>query len=114
MKFINRFTILATPVVLLTMILALSWWYAYGTQDTMTATVTKTERVCDGGQDGTCRWIVMTDKMSFENTDSTFHWKHDSTDLQGKLVEGETYTIEYYGWRIPMMSAYPNIIEVTQ
>lgn len=102
------------PVVFLVLLFAFSGWYAYGTNDTLTAKVTNTERVCGSGQDGSCKWLVMTDKMSFENVDSLFHWKWNSTDFQGKLEVGETYTLEYYGWRVPMMSAYPNIVGVSQ
>lgn len=84
--------------------------YQYGTVDTTTATVGKTERVCE--TDSACRWMVLTDQGAMLNTDTLFHLKFSSTDVQANLVEGEEYTFTHYGWRIPFLSMYPNIISV--
>ena len=89
-----------------------SYLYAHHTGGSMTALVTDKERVCDGGQNGDCQWMVMTDQMAFINVDSLWHLKYDSTDLQSKISVGEEYHITYYGWRIPFFSAYPNIVSV--
>lgn len=85
-------------------------YVAYGTQDSIVATVTGKDRVVSKEDS---KWIVMTDMMSFENIDSIMHMKFNSTDIQGKLVEGQTYLIDYYGFRVPFLNMYPNIIEVS-
>lgn len=88
-----------------------SVYSAYGTIETSTVTVTGKDRVV-GKEDS--KWIVMTDVVSLENTDSFLHLKFNSTDLQGQLEEGKMYNVTYYGYRVPFMSMYPNIINVEE
>ncbi|MFI6495933.1 hypothetical protein [Nonomuraea typhae] len=75
-------------------------------------TVQEKDRVCDGGSSGACRYLIFSDKGVFENTDSLFAGKWDSSDLQNQLKIGQTYEVEARGWRIPLFSAYPNIIQI--
>lgn len=112
--FLSRPLLLAGFVITLVIsVFALpNYLYTHHTGGTLTAVVENKERVCDGGQDGTCRWMVMTPEMAFVNTDSFWHLKFDSTDVQGQVRIGETHTVTYYGWRIPFLSVYPNIIKV--
>ena len=88
------------------------YMFAHGTSDSITTTVTDKHRVVD--RDGDSKWIVMTEDMSFQNSDALWHMKFNSTDIQGKLRVDGTYRIEYYGWRVPVMSMYPNIISVEE
>lgn len=48
----------------------------------------------------------------FENSDSPLEWKWNSSDIQAELEVGKRYDIKAYGWRIPLFSAYENIIDV--
>lgn len=77
------------------------------TQDTITATVVKTERVTNskGG-----KYLVFTDREVLQNTDCLILWKWDSSDVYGALVAGKTYRFEVYGWRWGFMSWYRNIV----
>lgn len=50
----------------------------------------------------------------FENTDSLIEWKFGSSDMYAKLKEDHTYKIKTYGWRIPFLSWYENIIGVEE
>lgn len=52
--------------------------------------------------------------LVFENTDSLFYGKWNSSNIQGQLKEGNTYTIKVYGYRIPFLSMYENIIEIKE
>jgi hypothetical protein len=56
--------------------------------------------------------IFTTDGRVFENTDSLLEWKFDSSNVYGKLIPHNTYIVESYGWRVPAISAYQNIINV--
>jgi len=94
-----------------------SVYSAYGTIETSTVTVTGKDRLVDSNKmedEVESKWIVMTDVVSLENTDSFLHLKFNSTDLQGKLEEGKMYHVTYYGYRVPFMSMYPNIINVEE
>lgn len=48
----------------------------------------------------------------FENTDSLLEGKFNSSDVYARIKVGETYRLETYGWRIPALSAYENIVGV--
>lgn len=72
--------------------------------------VNKSERVCNGQED--CRYLVFTDKGVFENTDTIWHLKFDSSDMYNDLVVGKDYNVVAVGWRIPFLSMYKNIIEI--
>jgi len=92
----------------------LSAWFAYGTAETVTATVTKTERITTGsGEDIRSKYLVFTTEETFENTDCLWYGKYNSSDIQGRLVPG-TYSMKVYGWRIPFLSSYRNIVEIQE
>lgn len=50
----------------------------------------------------------------FENTDCLLRFKFNSSNIQGELKVGETYTITVVGYRVPILSMYENIIKVSQ
>jgi len=113
---INKTSILVAVgmLALLFVLLASGGAYQLGTVDTMTATVMDKERMCESTKDNgrECKWMVLTDEMSFENIDSIWHLKFNSTDVQAEIANGQSYHIKYYGWRIPFLSVYPNIISI--
>lgn len=75
-----------------------------------TITVTEKERVQDGD---TSRYLIFTeDDGVFENTDSLFHGKFNSSDVYGQIEPGKTYEVTTFGYRIPFLSMYPNIVEI--
>jgi len=49
----------------------------------------------------------------FQNSDSLIEWKRKSSDIQGDLEVGKTYSLDTYGWRFslpkPLPSGYENI-----
>lgn len=60
------------------------------------------------------KYLVFTDKGTFENSDSWIELKFNSSDLYGKIKEGEKYKFRVYGWRIPFLSKYRNIVRVKE
>lgn len=58
----------------------------------------------------TCKFLIMTDKGVFENTDSLINFKFNSSDVFNELQVGGTYNLTVNGWRVPFMSWYPNIV----
>ncbi len=86
---------------------------AHGTKDTVDFKVVRLERVTSGSGDGaSSKYLVFTDGETFENTDSLWHGKFNSSDVYGHLQVGKHYRANVYGWRIPFMSSYRNIIDV--
>lgn len=80
-------------------------------EDVMNVTVTDKERITEGSGDSLrSRYIIYTDVEVFENTDTLLLGKFDSSDTYRLLEEGSTYNFRVYGWRVPFLSWYRNII----
>lgn len=102
--------ILLIPLLFLLLFLIPNAAYQYLTIDTSTGIVQHKERICDNGE--ACYWMVFTDQGEYINSDTLLHLKWDSTTLQRKIPMNEEVTFTHYGWRVPFLSMYPNIIEV--
>ncbi|MFA5376067.1 MAG: hypothetical protein WC455_10010 [Dehalococcoidia bacterium] len=90
-------------------ILAIAIGFPLMTSETVTITVTDKERVVDSGDS---KYLVFTETEVFENTDCLALGKFNSSDVYGQLEIGETYQVQVYGWRIPFLSMYRNIVKV--
>lgn len=78
----------------------------------VTFTVKSKERVCDSGKNGTCKYLIYTDKGTFENTDSLIKGKFNSSDMYGDINPGVKYDARVRGIRSGFFSMYPNIITI--
>lgn len=87
----------------------------YYNHSTDTTTIVDKERVCDSnGDSGTsCKYLVYTERGTYELTDSIFAGRWSSSDAYGRIKRCHRYEIESYGWRAPAFSMYPNIVKVT-
>ncbi|WEG18643.1 hypothetical protein PQ478_09190 [Alkalihalophilus pseudofirmus] len=86
----------------------------YFNTTTYTITVTEKEVKKSGNSH---KYLVFAEIDSgetkvFENVDSLFRFKFDSSDIQGSLREGDSFTIHTQGFRIPILSMYENIYKV--
>jgi hypothetical protein len=75
--------------------------------------VTVFDKSYSGESDGYLVWIEDENGVQYElqNEDILLKGKFNSSTIQGKLKEGERYNITTVGWRIPLFSCYPNIVE---
>jgi len=86
-----------------------------GTKRDVTITVTDKNRVCDGtGKSVSCYYLIYTTSGTFKDTDSLLNGKFASSDLYGQLRRNGVYKVQVQGWRIPLMSEYPNIVRIEQ
>lgn len=84
-------------------------------REAYTATVTDKERVMSRSDSKFLVYAELdpTKKVRvFQNTDSLYEWKWNSADVQASLKVGETYRIGTYGWRVPILSWFENIVSV--
>ena len=81
--------------------------------ETYTVEVTKTEITGDSDYMVFGRDTATGQTRTFTLNDSFWHGSWDTADLYANLVIGQTYTFRATGWRIPLFSAFPNIIEIT-
>ena len=91
----------------------------YGTQETVQFTVDHRERVISRNSEGreTSRFMVWADMADgtsevFENTDTIWHFKFNSADLQGRMRPGAVCEAKVVGFRVGFLSWNRNIIQV--
>ena len=78
---------------------------------TWVVTVKDKDRVSDKN-----KYLVYTfdsegESRVFEITDSVLKWRFDSSDDYNRIEVGKTYKFTTGGYRIPLLSWYPNIYE---
>lgn len=100
------------------LIVGVVWFSAYqASERTLDTVVTGKERVCETTSDGSdCKYLVFTDDGTFKVTDGytgSGGIRFSSSDLYGQIEEGPA-TLTVIGWRVPIFSSYPNIVEVDQ
>ncbi len=83
--------------------------FTYGTVDRIDVTVTDKERVVTRDNS---YYRVFTETEVLKNADNIFFFKFNSSDVQGRLRAGETYTVKVNGLRVPFLSMYRNILAV--
>jgi|SRR3989339_1170925 len=113
----NRKNLVQITVATLTAaMLSTGCGFQHFSRDTYPATVTEKVIKRKGSrQNVRDTYMIFTKNDSgkvrvFENSDSLLEWKWNSSDIQAELEVGKKYDIKAYGWRIPMFSAYENII----
>ena len=82
--------------------------YPLTTEDKTQFTVKRLERVNNGDSS---YYLVFTKQGEvLSNTDSLVHGKFNSSTIYGELEKGNKYKANVYGWRVPFLSMYRNII----
>lgn len=90
---------------------AVSYGVHTSTQDVVIATVLDKERVTNSyGKDAQSKFLVFTDVETFENTDSIWALKWNSSDIYGRIERNATCRFEVVGFRVPFLSMYRNIL----
>lgn len=77
------------------------------TKASVQAVVTDKERIARGNSS---KYLIFTDRETFENTDSLLAGKFDSSDIYGRIQPGQVCNFRVVGWRIPFLSTYRNIL----
>jgi len=85
----------------------------YANVKTVTAKVEGKERITEQhGKTIDSYYLVFTDKGTLKLEDDLFRGNFYSSDVYGRLRLDSTYTFKTSGYRIGLLSSYPNIIEV--
>jgi hypothetical protein len=85
------------------------------TERTVETTVLGKERICTSTGTGTdtrvsCYYAIYTDDGTFKLTDSFVYGRFRSSDIYGQLRDGQRYRFKVAGFRLPLVSEYPNIV----
>lgn len=86
--------------------------YAYGTERKEIITVNDKYQLFRG----------MSMQMIKTNNDDTHYavpssvwfWQFKSPELWRSLEVGKTYTVQSYGWRMPLLGMFPNIVDARE
>ena len=86
-----------------------SYLYTTMTEDVIQTTVTRSERECKSTDD--CKYMIYTTNEVLTNQDSWWYFKFNSSDFHNKITVGKKYEFTVYGWRVPFLSWYRNVVD---
>lgn len=114
MKSIRKIILISIPLLLLVGLMFTNAPYQWATQRTIDHVRIKdkqisTESTKDKSQVEST-YLIYTDQGVFRNDDAGWFVKFNSSDVYGDLDVGKHYRMKVYGWRIPFLSMYPNIV----
>ncbi len=62
------------------------------------------------------RYMIATEYRPFVNYDCWYRFKFNSGTIQNEAIrlKGKPVKIKKYGWRIPLFSAYENVVKIEE
>lgn len=96
------------PLIGIAMIIGYVLLYRTTVEDVQ-ITVTDKERITTNEES---MYLVFTEDEVFKNTDALIFFKFNSSNIYGQLRKDSCYTVQVAGFRIPILSAYRNIIKI--
>jgi hypothetical protein len=99
---------IALRVGVLSTVLAGHGIYAYSTEEKDAIVVTKKYKM---NRNGFTDFMIIDDKgRHFNVNNSLWYWKWDSIEDWHRIEENKKIFINYYGWRMPVIGLFPNVI----
>jgi len=85
--------------------------YSYFWADTVTTNITDAQMTKVDG-----RFMIATEYRPLVNEDAKYRFKFDSGTIQNEAIrlKGKPVRIKKYGWRIPILSMYENVVGVEE
>jgi len=86
----------------------------FSNKKTITTKVSDKERITKTYEDGRIEsyYLIFTDSGTFKLEDELLYGNFNSSDLYGRIRRDSTYQFTVIGFRVGIISEYPNIIEV--
>ena len=114
----KRLLLLAIPALILIGLMFTNAPYQWLTQRTIENVLIKDKQISTESdkrkEKVVSTYLIYTDRGVFRNDDAGWFVKFNSSDVYGNLDVGTRYTMKIYGWRIPILSMYPNIVRVEE
>ncbi len=107
--FFRSFKFKATVTAIIVLILTL--FYSYFIADTIETRITDAQMTKVDG-----RFMIATESRPFVNEDVWYRFKWDSGTVQNDAIrlKGKPVRIKKYGWRIPVLSRYENVVSIKE
>jgi len=85
--------------------------YSYFVADTITTRITDAQMTKVDG-----RYMIATEYRPLVNEDAWYRFKFDSGSVQNEAIrlKGKQVRIKKYGWRIPLLSQYENVVKIEE
>jgi hypothetical protein len=85
--------------------------YSYFIPDTVMTKITDAQMTKVDG-----RFMIATEERPYVNFDAKYRLKFDSGNIQNDAIrlKGRVVKIKKYGWRIPVLSWYENIVKIEE
>ncbi len=85
--------------------------YSYFIPDTVETRITDAEMVKVDG-----RFMIATEERPYVNEDAKYRFKFNSGNLQNDAIrlKGKPVKIRKYGWRVPVLSMYENVVSIKE
>ena len=92
-------------------VLILTLFYSYFIADTIETKITDAQMTKVDG-----RFMIATESRPFVNEDVWYRLKWDSGTVQNDAIrlKGKPVRIKKYGWRIPVLSRYENVVSIKE
>lgn len=97
--------IAAVPLFLLVLV------YSYFIPDTVMTRITDAQMTKVDG-----RFMIATEERPYVNYDARYRFKFNSGSVQNDAIrlKGRVVRIKKYGWRMPVLSWYENIVKIEE
>jgi hypothetical protein len=85
--------------------------YSYFVSDTIETRITDAQMTKVDG-----RFMIATEDRPFVNYDARYRFKFNSGTVQNDAIrmKGQQVRIRKYGWRMPLLSMYENIVAIKE
>jgi len=92
-------------------LLVLTILYSYFVADTVMTRITDAQMTKVDNM-----YMIATEERPFVNYDAKYRFKFDSGTVQNDAVrlKGKVVRIKKYGWRVPMLSWYENVVKIEE
>ena len=109
MRTITKIMFILVPVMIIgSIFLTIS---GYQNKQTIKTKVTEKERITQkSGESLESFYLIYTEAGTFKLEDDIFYGNFNSSDWYGQIHRDSTYTFEVVGYRIGILSSYPNIV----
>ncbi|MBE0602182.1 MAG: DUF1523 family protein [Deltaproteobacteria bacterium] len=87
------------------------FFYSYFIADTVRTRITDAQLTKVDGN-----FMIATEDRPFVNHDAKYRLKFDSGNIQNDAIrlKGKAVRIRKYGWRIPFLSMYENVVSIKE
>jgi Protein of unknown function (DUF1523) len=108
-EFFKKLKVKSILTAIAAIILLILW--SYFIPDTITTKITDAQMTKVDG-----RFMIATEYRPFVNEDAKYRFKFDSGTVQNEAIrlKGKDVRIKKYGWRIPILSMYENVVKIEE